>query len=630
MCGICGKVMKDPSKPVEKGLIKRMCEKLEHRGPDDSKIYTGEGVGLGHRRLSIIDLTPEAAQPLSNEDNTLFLVANGEIYNYMELREELMSKGHRFKTVSDSEVILHLYEEYGTKCFEHMEGMFSFALWNVSARELVAGRDRMGQKPFFYYENEGDITFASEIASLIEDSTVPREVNPRGVFDFFSYFYVPAPQTAFNHLHRLLPGHFLVWREGRIRIERYWKLSFEKQEFIGSEKEVMRSVRERIRNSVSLRLRSDVDVGIFLSGGIDSGVIAAEASTEQNDIRAFSVSFNDEEYDESEYAAMTARALGIDHTVIRAEQDVSALLPHLALRYGDLFADSSCIPTYYISKAASEHVKVILSGDGGDELFGGYYRYRAFAYQTLLRIVPSFIKKPFFRLGSLVGRHAPRNSFREHAGRFFRTLLAKGYGYSAWVFLLNQEEKIRMMKPGFLETVPDRELPSEIYLTHLMVKSGCWNFSEKAMAADTATYLPGDLLQKMDTASMANSLEVRSPFLDTSLVEYVSSLPVQYKINKRRHKYILRKAYAHKLPGPVIKRKKMGFAVPLASYIRNDLSSLILELFSGEDAFIREVFRDEVIDGIVGDLRDDRVENPAFVFALLMCELWHSTFLGAG
>ena len=586
MCGICGKILKDPRKPVEEGLIKRMCSRLEHRGPDDSGIYIKEGAGLGHRRLSVIDLTPGAAQPLANEDNTLFLAVNGEIYNYIELKKELEPKGHRFKTASDAEIILHMYEEYGLDCFVRMEGMFSCVIWDSEKRELVAARDRMGQKPFFYYHNDTGITFASEIEALLEDRTVPRVVNPRGVFDYFSYGYVPSPQTAFKHLHRLSPAHYLVWTDGRIRIKRYWNLSFRKQEFIGSEEEVIQQVRERMHAGVALRLRSDVDVGIFLSGGIDSGVIAAEAAARQGNLRAFSVSFSDQEYNEAEYAAEIAEMLGIKHLVIRTEADISGFLPLLARRYGDLFADSSSIPSYFISKAASKYVKVVLSGDGGDEMFGGYYRYRAFKYQTLFRIIPGFIKYPLFRAGAMLGKHAPRNSFRRYAGI---------------------------------------ELSSEMYLTHLMVESGCWDFSEKAMAADIFTYLPGDLLQKIDISSMANGLEVRSPFLDNGLVEYVASLPAAYKINRATHKYILKKAYAGLLPETVLKRKKMGFAVPLTSYIRNGLYSLIMDCFSSRDAFIRQVFLDETVDAAAEQIRTEAI-NPPFVFSLLMCELWHREF----
>jgi asparagine synthase (glutamine-hydrolysing) len=348
--------------------------------------------------------------------------------------------------------------------------------------------------------------------------------------------------------------------------------------------------------------------------------------TDSKNIKAFSVKFRDAEYDESDYARCTADHLGIEHHILEIEPDIAELVQTLARHYGDLFGDSSCIPTYTISKAASEHVKVILSGDGGDELFGGYNRYRAYKYQTLLRLIPGFIKNPFLKLGAMSGKGAKRSSFRDHVGRFCRTLLDKGHAYAAWVFLMSHKEKHGMMIPEFIHTVPDHELASEIYITHLMVKSRCFYFAEKAMAADIQTYLPGDLLQKVDIAAMANSLEVRSPFLDTSLVEYTASLPFPYKINHSVHKYILRQAYRHILPSKILKRGKMGFAVPLISYLQNELYDMANDLLGSNDAFVRNVFRQDVIDSIIRDLKGT-IDDPHFIFALLMCELWHHQFI---
>jgi len=464
MCGICGKVVKDAGRPLPSELAAAMCRKLAHRGPDDGGTYAGKGVVLGHRRLAVIDLSPEAAQPLFNEDGTLVLVMNGEIYNHVELRNELKTHGHRFRTRSDSEVLLHLYEEHGRECLVRMEGMFAFALWDAGKRVLFAARDRLGQKPFYFAFREGDLTFASEIEALLEDRTVPREVNRRAVFDYLSLGYVPPPHTGFVHVQALPPAHSLTWRDGRVEIRPFWKPSYRTLDFIGAEEEVEEKLREHVHRSVALRLQADVEVGIFLSGGMDSSVVAAEASCERDGrIKAFSVSFPDRRYDETGYAAETARFLGLEHVILPVSPNVPEILPVLARRYGDLFGDSSCIPTYCISQAAAAHVKVALSGDGGDELFGGYNRYRAFKYQTLLKLVPRFLLRPLLSGGARLERGAPRGSRRENLGRFCRVLLERGHRYAAWVVILSDEEKRRLMNPDFLAAVPDREIPTESY-----------------------------------------------------------------------------------------------------------------------------------------------------------------------
>ncbi|MFH1708471.1 MAG: asparagine synthase (glutamine-hydrolyzing) [Planctomycetota bacterium] len=626
MCGICGIVMRDPRQRPPAGLAAGMCARLAHRGPDGEGVHEAEGVALGHRRLAIVDLSPAAAQPLFNEDGFLALAMNGEIYNHTELREGLERRGHRFKSRCDAEVILHLYEEHGHGALEHLEGMFSFALWDGNRRELFAARDRAGEKPFHYHAAGDRLVFASEPAALWADRSLPREPNSRAVFDYLSFGYVPAPLAGVRGAAKLPPGHFLVYREGNLSVQCYWQPERETPDFIGSEEEVADRVRGLLKASIAKRLRADVEVGLFLSGGLDSGAIAAEARTLRPDLRTFTMRFADADYDESALAARTAAALGLRHEIVDVEGDPAGFLPGLAARYGEPFADSSCIPAHLIARAVAGRVKVVLAGDGGDELFGGYDRYRAYRYQVLLHLLPRFIRRPALHLVELAGRGGRRGSLRRRAARFARVVRMRGYHYSDWLFFFTHPQKLAMLQPAFLDEVGNVHQSSEAQVVHLMVASGAGEMGERAMAADFLTYLPGDLLTKVDIAAMGHGLEVRTPFLEPDLMAAVRGLPYPYKINHGVSKYILRRAYRGVLPPPVLRQGKRGFAVPLAKYLAGPLAPLVRENLGPSGAFARTVVRPQVLDAILrdGPASDD---HAPLLFSLLMLELWHGALV---
>ena len=515
MCGIAGKV--SASEPVDPGLLVRMCEVIEHRGPDSRGTFHDDGVGLGIQRLAIIDLET-GDQPIFNETRDVVVVQNGEIYNYRELREQLVARGHKFATASDTEVIVHLYEEYGDACVEHLRGMFAFALWDKPKRRLLLARDRVGKKPLFYCERGNTIWFGSEAKSILQDADVPREVDLDAIDSFLQFQYVPHPLSAFKGLRKLPPAHTLAWQDGRSEIKRYWKLSYSPKDEYASEAEMHERIRAELLEATRLRLRSDVPLGAFLSGGVDSSaVVAAMAQLSSTPVKTFAIGFDVAEWDETAYAREIADLFGTEHHEFKVEPQAMEILPKLIWHYGEPFADQSAIPSLYLAELTRREVTVALNGDGGDEDFAGYPRFVAQGIADRLDWVPKPLARTaagmFDRLGPGPKPRSPRTRLRRLAHALSMTPYDR---YAMWIAYFNETDRHALYTPE-LEAMlgEDRSAPSFVRDSYLA--SDATALVDKLLDVDIHGYLPGDLLVKMDIATMASSLEVRSPSARPSL-----------------------------------------------------------------------------------------------------------------
>jgi asparagine synthase (glutamine-hydrolysing) len=603
-----------------------MCSVIEHRGPDSHGMFREEGVGLGIQRLAIIDLKT-GDQPIFNEDESVVVVLNGEIYNYKELRTHLQSAGHRLATRTDTEVIVHLYEEYGDACVDHLRGMFAFALWDRPKRRLLIGRDRVGKKPLFYAERDGSFWFGSEAKSILEDPAIPRDVNYQAIDAFLHYQYVPHPHSAFSALRKLPPAHTLVWQDGQVTTRRYWKLSYRDRTERTSEEEMHEEIREKLLEATRLRMRSDVPVGAFLSGGVDSSATtAAMAMISEGQVKTFSIGFDVEAFDETAFARQVAERYGTDHHEFRVEPHALEVLPSLIWHYGEPFADSSAIPSFYLAKLAREHVTVALNGDGGDENFAGYLRYTASALADRLGWVP----KPLARLGErafeLAGSGLRPRSWRSRFRRGFHALgRDPAERYSIWLAFFTELERRDLYRPEFLETIDDRAWLSVVQDPY--DESDADNITERMLDIDLHSYLPADLLVKMDIATMAHSLEVRSPLLDHEFMEMAASMPANVKLKGQTNKKILKDALRPWLPDSVLYRPKMGFGVPIADWFRGSLKDLPGEILLDPRSLERGFFREEAVRGLIDAHRDGTADNASKLWALLQLELWLRTWV---
>jgi asparagine synthase (glutamine-hydrolysing) len=570
MCGIVGKLNFDREQPVDPHQIRRMADSLRHRGPDDAGVWTDGSIGLGHRRLSIIDLSPNGHNPMCNEDGAVWIVFNGEIYNFRELRPELERSGHRFKSNTDTEVILHLYEELGNECVKKLRGMFAFAIWDSRTQGLLLARDRMGVKPLHYSLTGSSLLFASEIKALLTTGEINTATDPVALHEFLTWQCIPSPRTAFQGILKLPPGSILTYRAGdEVKIEKYWHVDYS-QPIDSHEDDVVEEVRSRVQEATNLRLIADVPIGIFLSGGIDSAcVLAAARKANQGKIQTFSVTFGHEAFDESRHARQLAQHFETDHHEFHVTPNVLEMLPQMATLFDEPFADIAAIPTYFLSKLTREHVKVALSGDGGDEAFGGYDRYLA------LQLIGRISKMPgSSRLGAALRTLLPYDAGERSRIRYLKGILSLLHRtpmerYRAMLLGMHEEDEwITMYGDGFREAVT-YGLRTGSFLRG-------WSLSvpddvTRAMASDTLGYIPECLNVKVDIASMACGLEVRSPFLDHPLVEYCAQLPSRQKITGIRQKYILKRAFRNELPKEILQRKKTGFGMPLATWLRTDL-----------------------------------------------------------
>jgi asparagine synthase (glutamine-hydrolysing) len=623
MCGIAGIYNFRTQEPVSPRLLKAMTDALVHRGPDDEGFYVSGGVGLGHRRLSIIDLAA-GHQPMTNEDGTIWVAFNGEIYNFSELRDLLVSKGHAFKTRSDTEVIVHLYEEEGERCFERLRGMFAIAIWDGRNRKLLLARDRVGKKPLFYFFDGSRIAFASEMKAILRVPNVPQEIDPEAVSDYFSFLYIPAPKSIFKHIRKILPGHYLVASDNGIREVQYWDLSFANTIELTEEQWCARLL-DTYREAVRLRLISDVPLGAFLSGGVDSSsVVALMAGLTNRPVTTCSIGFEEEEFNEIDHAREVALRFKTDHHEQVVRPDAVGVVEKLVWYYDEPFADSSAVPTYYVSQVARQRVTVALSGDGGDENFAGYRRYYFDRRENAMRaLLPAVIREPIFgALASLYPKAdwAPR-IFRGKA-TFQNLARAPIEAYFRSVSAFQSELKAEVLHQDLLSELNGYD--SLDVLRYYYHRADTDDPLSRIQYVDIKTYLTDDILVKVDRASMAHSLEVRAPILDHKLMELAASMPSSLKLRGTNGKYIFKKALKQILPETVLGRRKMGFGVPLAQWFRNDLRELTHGVIFGCNG--DRLLGESTVKRVWQEHQSGRRDRSTELWTLLMFRLWQRKF----
>lgn len=626
MCGICGKVYHDPQQQAEEEVLRQMCAVLRHRGPDHEGVLLRDNIGLGHCRLSILDLSPAGHQPMSNEDGSVWIVFNGEIYNYRALRSDLARRGHRFASQTDTEVVLHLYEEKGTACLTELWGMFALALWDSRAKRLLLARDRLGKKPLVYALDDKRLLFASELKALLADPSVGREVDPAAVDHYLAYQYIPSPLTIFKSIRKLPPAHYLVYEQGNVRTVRYWDLAYGAKLNRGSLDEYKEQFLDLFQDAVRLRLQSDVPFGAFLSGGIDSSLVVALMSKAMTQpVKTFSIGFEQEGYDELPYARMIAGQFKTEHHERVVRPDVVDILPRLVWQYNEPFADSSAIPAYCLAQMTREHVTVALNGDGGDESFAGYDRYREAQRRSLRGLLPGPACDSLRALISLL----PDGAYRSLAGRLKRYLRyvtdRPEERYIQGLCRFDNLLKAEMYTEEFLRAAGDRDAAALI--RNLYAAADGPTFIDRTLYVDVMSYLPEDLLVKVDIASMAHSLEARSPFLDHRVVEFAARLPAEFKLHGSTTKYFLRKILKGLLPDDILQRPKMGFAVPLGPWLRRELREMACDVLLDSTASQRGYFRPAAIRKLLDEHVAGRHDHASRLWSLLWLELWHRMFI---
>ena len=637
MCGIWGIVTNDKLDVLQ---FEKTGQILAHRGPDDRGVYinselipnkSGQNsklrVALGHTRLSIIDLSQNAHQPMSNEDGSIWITYNGEIYNFKEIRPVLEKKGHVFRSNSDTEVILHAYEEWGEQCIEKFSGMFAFAVWDDKRKKLFLARDRIGKKPLFYYWDGKFFAFASELQALLS-LNIPKSIDLSAIHQYLTYQYIPAPKSVFKNVFKLPPACYLILEKGSLKVQRYWDIDFSKKITVTDERQLSKDVFERLKQSVSHRLISDVPFGAFLSGGIDSSIVVALMSQiMQEPVKTFSIGFEEDAYNELPYATQIAKLFKTDHKEFVVKFDALNILPKLVRHYGEPYADSSALPTYYLSKMTSDFVKVALSGDGGDENFAGYDRYYALKLMQWFRHVPRHIREASIKVLNIWGESDVKSKMKRLKRFIQGSLYPQNYEYLQWMMAFSKDN----MKTLYGETMREiliRENPYD-YLIRLFECSSANDLVEKAMDADIHSYLPFDLLVKVDIASMANSLEVRCPFLDYKFMEFAASIPPEYKLNGRIKKYILKKAFNGLIPEEIFRRKKTGFGVPISRWFRHNLKDYISDILLSRQSLERGYFKPDAIKTLFSEHISGKIDHSPKLWTLLMLELWHREFIDA-
>ncbi len=623
MCGIFGFCLSDPGKPLSGNPLRAMGDAIRHRGPDDEGYLLDGPVGLGMRRLSIIDLQT-GHQPVRNEDGSLHVVFNGEIYNYRELARDLEERGHKFYTTSDTEVIVHLYEEFGRECVQRLRGMFAFALWDRNARTLFVARDRLGIKPLYYAETPRGLVFASEMKSLYHFPGLRREVSHEGLLAYLQFGYVPDPLSILRGVSKLPPGHWLEARPHEaVDVRSYWDPApfFEETRRWGSEDELARELQRRLAEAVRSHLVSDVPVGAFLSGGIDSSaVVALMASELGHPVKTFSIGFAQGEYNELPYARVVAQRFGTEHHELIVQPESVDLVARLVEYFDEPFADPSAIPTYFVSKLAGQHLKVVLSGDGGDEIFAGYDRYVTDYRRRRFDVISRLGAAPLIRrLSALM----PEGAFGKNY--LFHISLPRMGRYLDSISHFPQRDLKTLLSAEMVREL-DRN-GHHIFAPHL-ARGEPLAFPSRLQYLDLKTYLPGDILTKVDRMSMAHSVESRVPLLDHSLVEFVAGIPARYKLREGATKYIFKRALDGIVPTEILSRGKWGFAVPLEHWFRDGLEAYLQDQLLGGDALRHGYFNRGYVETLFGLYR--RTRKAAYLdrlWTLLVFEVWFRTVM---
>jgi asparagine synthase (glutamine-hydrolysing) len=630
MCGIYGYLSTD--KKIDRDILRRMGNALRHRGPDgegEEIQQTAEcGIGLGHTRLSIIDLSPAGRQPMCNEDGTIWITYNGEIYNFRELRIELERNGHCFKSNSDTEVIIHLYEEKGVRCLERLNGMFALAIWDRRERTLFLARDRIGKKPLHYCLHNGGIVFGSEIKALLKHPDVAREIDLGALNKYLSYEYVPAPDTIFKSIRKIRPGYFLLFKGGDIRTEKYWDIPLSDNP-IGykTEDEYVEELREILERSVRSRLVADVPVGVFLSGGLDSSMVAAMAKRSNKDIECFSIGFDEVSFDERKYAAKVAQSINLKQNLrIFSTSQMLENLEALPCLLDEPLADASILPTYLLSKMTSEKLKVVLSGDGGDELFAGYPTYQAHKLITYFDSLPESLKEVARSLAQSLPVSDANISFDFKVKQFLRGAgVSSEIRFFRWMGGLTDSEKRELLSDDLKAALIHHNSYQDIF--RYLNQSGLTKDLERILYLSMKLYLQDDILVKVDRAAMANGLEVRCPLLDLEFVEFACQLPTKYKLKGLKTKYLLKKAARGILPDEIIDRRKKGFGIPIARWLRNELKDFMCDSLNETKLKRQGFFNYSYIKKLVDDHLERKVDNRKALWSLLVFQIWHQTYL---
>jgi asparagine synthase (glutamine-hydrolysing) len=626
MCGIAGFVQSAAAaSPLaadeSRALAHRMCDVIRHRGPDDEGVWIDDGVALAMRRLSIIDLST-GHQPIHNEDRTIWIVFNGEIYNFPELRRELETFGHRFYTSTDTEAIVHAYEQWGTSAIGRLRGMFGLAIWDARSKSLLVARDRAGIKPMYYAEAGGRLYFGSELKSILEAPDVPRDLDLDALDHYLSFLYTPRDGSIFAHVRKLPPGHLMTWRDGATTVERYWQVSAD-ETFRGSEADAIVQLRGVLTDAVRCHLLSDVPLGAFLSGGIDSSLVVGLMSEISGArVKTFSIGFDEPAFDELEHARRVARHFGTDHHEFVVKPDAISILDRLVWHFDEPFADSSAIPTWYVSEMARRHVTVVLSGDGGDELFGGYDRYvphpRVVAFD---RYSPRALRRVAAIAAAGLphgtrGKNFLRHVGRDEQGRYLDAIRFFGADEKPALLTADVRRKLRGPDPetrlaGHFERFARLPWPSQM------------------MRFDAETYLPEDVLTKVDRMSMAHSIESRVPLLDNEVIDFAATLPASVKIRNGRRKHVLKEVAAALLPPAILDRRKQGFGVPLGTWFRGNLRELFADTLLSPSSLQRGYFTPAFVRHIVEDHLAGRRDHTLRLWQLVVFERWHQHYLGS-
>src|SRR5688572_14457509 len=626
MCGIAGRFNYRSGAPVDPRVVRGMCDLLAHRGPDGDGVWTDGAIGMGHRRLAIIDLSPAGRQPMTTVDGNLTISFNGEIYNFQTLRRELEARGHRFRSRTDTEVMLAAYREWGVDCLSRFRGMFAFALWDANDRTLFVARDRVGKKPLHYLLDGDGIAFASEPKAFFADPGFRPEPNLEALSAYLSYQYVPSPLSAFKGVHKLPPAHYLLIRDGRVTVQRYWKLSYARKRLV-SEEEACAELLDRLREAVRLRLISDVPLGAFLSGGIDSSaIVALMATLSDSPVKTFSIGFDEKEFDELPYARQIAERYGTEHHEFVVRPDARDIFPQLVWHYGEPYADASAIPTYYLSQLARRHVTVALNGDAGDENFAGYRRYVPTGPAQQFDRLPPAIRRAVAGAARAMPAPAQSGSVMYRGRQWLRRLSDTREGrYSRSVMIFDPDLKAEVCDPAFLDS--GGGAGAERCLFDAFESSDAEDFVDSVLDVDVNYYLSDCLLVKVDIATMAHGLEGRSPMLDHEFMEFAASLPSDLKLRGTTTKYIFKRAVRDLLPADIVERPKKGFSVPLEMWFRNDLRELSGDLLLDGRLAQRGYFKREAVQRLLEEHWSGTASWQNQLWSLVMLESWHRMFI---
>lgn len=623
MCGIAGFVdVHSRLNGVERGaVLDRMCRVIRHRGPDEQGVHLGPSIALGMRRLSIIDLTG-GHQPMSGEDGAVTVVFNGEIYNYRELKSELEARGHCFQTDSDTETIVHAYEEFASSCVDHLRGMFAFAIWDKRERRLFVARDRVGKKPLYYtLTKQGTFIFGSEVKSLLEHPEVTRETDLHALDAYVSFGYVPDPLSIFRDIKKLPPGHYLTFTDGQVKVQEYWNFKFEPADSL-REEEYLEELRALLDEAVRIRLMSDVPLGAFLSGGIDSSAVVGMMARHMGQpVKTFSIGFHEDSYNELKYARVAAEHFGTDHHEFIVTPDICQIVDELVWHFDEPFADSSAIPTYMVSKLARSHVTVALSGDGGDELFAGYTRYAIDRRRSGFALVPRFVRRG---LVQPLSRYLPHGAW----GRNYlhNVALDAVDRYIDSVSLFTTLNKRALYTEAFVRELGGDAGPIGQFRDYAFhIETG--EDLDRLLYLDSKTYLPGDILVKVDRMSMAVSLEARAPLLDHKLIEFVTRIPASLKLKGFEAKHIFKRAIRGFVPAEILNRPKQGFGLPLQQWINEQLRERVRQTLTEQRTRERGYFDSHYINQLLAEHERGRRDHSSALWMLLMLELWHRTYM---